>query len=151
MRDAVQAFFNAVVVGAGNIESPAAFGPSVVALRERPDGWLADALQRISDLAQLKPNWDSYGALRVSDEAIQHAMSAVKDLSKVVGVPVPTIGASPDGEVGFCWDAGKWSLDLTIDAEGILTYVYLDEKDPMNNREERTRSVQSLWALLTRW
>jgi hypothetical protein len=151
MRDAGQAFSNADVVGAGSIESPAAFGVPVVAFRERPDEWLAGAQQKISDLATLKPNWDSYGALRVSDEAIRCAMSVVTELSKVVSVPEPTIGASPDGEVGFCWDAGNWSLDLTIDAGGVLAYVYLDEKDPMNNREERTRSVQSLLPLLTRW
>ena len=123
----------------------------VIARRDSPALWLQEVQKEIEALIGLEHNWDSYGASPVQGEAIAHAIALVRELSLYVNVKAPTVTATPDGCVGLCWDTGDWSLDASIDHTGLIGYVFLDEQDPSQEREGRTRSLGELVALLTQW
>jgi hypothetical protein len=123
----------------------------VCALRERPEPWLDRACQQLEQLRPLLPNWDSYGALAVDAGAIAETATCLAYLARVVGVPAPGVGAAPDGEVALTWDEATWSLDASVDASGLIRYVYLDERDHRNDRETRTRDIGQLVQLLAQW
>lgn len=77
---------------------------------------MPDMPEQIARLADLEENWDSYGAAKVAPRAIELAMLLRLTLSSQSREP--TVTATPDGGVGFCWDNGNWSVDLSIDADG---------------------------------
>ncbi|HUU98808.1 MAG TPA: hypothetical protein VM487_24005 [Phycisphaerae bacterium] len=105
----------------------------------------------MEQLLALPENWNSYGARPVSHDAAARANEFAAYLSYVVGVVEPAVGATPDGDVGFCWDAGTWSLDVSIDGTGLISYVYLDEENHGNDRDTCTRDIAQLIPLLTQW
>jgi hypothetical protein len=105
----------------------------------------------LKQLLALPGNWNSYGARPVSHDSLARASELAARLSYFVGVTEPVIGATPDGDVSFCWDSGTWSLDVWIDASGLITYVYLDERNRENDRDTRTRDIDQLIPLLTQW
>lgn len=125
--------------------------PLVVATREAPADWLSDVRSEIQQLLDLQENWDSYGAYRVDRESVQQALSVAAGLSWFVGIDQPTVTATPEGHVGFCWDSGHWSLDASIDSSGLISFVFLDREEPDRDRENRTRYVERLVEFLTSW
>lgn len=122
--------------------------PVLIAGREVPE-WINDLVSRIDALRALGPNWDSYGASPVNITTIVHAQDIARKLAGFVGVTRPVLSPGPNGEVGFSWDTGKWSLDASIDVEGMITYVYLEEAG--REVESRTRDPRDLLPFLTQW
>lgn len=149
----VEAFANTVSVSAATEDDTRALtrDSPVVAPRERPAPWLNDVLNAIDRLLTLRANWDSYGANAVNDESITWARELARFLSGLVSVDRPSVTATPDGDVAFCWDTGDWSLDASVDRTGLISYAFLDERDPSKEREGRTRNVGDLVELVTRW
>ncbi len=139
-----------VAVPAGT-EDNSALSRTVVATRAYPASWLAEALKVVARLLTLEPNWDSYGADVVSHDSARHAEKTLRELARIENVPSPTVTATPDGEVGFCWDAGGWSLDAWVEPAGRIVYVFIDETDHANDRDTWTDHWQDLVPLLTRW
>ena len=123
----------------------------VVAMSDHPAAWLGDTLITVKRLRLLEPNWDSYGANPISDDSCCHAEFVLMKLANIANVPKPLVSATPDGDVGFCWDEGFWSLDAWIESTGQITYTYLDETNTANNREEQTDTWQALVPFLTQW
>jgi hypothetical protein len=132
-------------------EETAAFSQCVFASRGSPEPWANDACRQLRQLTQLPANWDSYGAAPINDRALEKAAQYLVYLACVVGVPAPGVGATPDGEVALTWDEAAWSLDASVDATGLIRYVYLDERDHRNDRETRTRDIGQLVQFLAQW
>lgn len=109
--------------------------------------WCSLVRRRIQDLLLLQENWDSYGALPVDRRSVDHAVNLARDLATISGVDPPAIAATPNGDVGFCWDKGSWSLDLSVDPDGVISYVYLNELSG-EETERRTRDVGELIPLM---
>jgi hypothetical protein len=130
----------------------AAFSPEpvVVAVRDFPAPWLEQVCDAIERLLELSDNWDSYGAKAIESDAVACAIGVIEHLSHIQNVPEPTVTPTPDGHVGFCWDTGEWSLDLSVDPSGLLSYVFLDQRDPSQEQESRTRNANDLLFFLTR-
>lgn len=124
---------------------------AMVAQRDRPAPWLEDALGALEALRVVGEDWDSYGAAAVAPGAIEPATDVCKYLASFVSICPPVVTATPAGEVGFCWDTGGWSLDVSVDRTGLISYVFLDEQDPGNDQEGRTRYLTELMPFLTRW
>ena len=122
-----------------------------VAMRTHPDPWLDQALSIVTDLLALEPNWSSYGSEVVKYESVRHAVDVLFWLAHIENVEAPTVTATPDGEVGFCWDAGDWSLDAWVETAGRINYVFIDETNHDNDRDTWTDNWQDLLPLLTRW
>lgn len=115
-----------------------------------PAPWLNAALAKLEGLRALTANWNSYGASPIGPAAIAWAKEIVTHLATYAGVDAPTVTATPDGHVGLCWDSGRRSLDASIDSAGVISYVFLDEDAPDENREARTCDPGDLVPFLTR-
>lgn len=129
-----------------------AFRPRVaVALRGAPADWLNDAAQKLEALSILRENWDSYGALPINHTAIENARWLLTYLAWTQNVDAPAVGGTPDGTVGLSWDDGVWSIDAEVFPSGQIHYVYLDDRNPNNEREATLSCVDELVELLTQW
>jgi hypothetical protein len=132
---------------------PAATGDDLAALTrgDSPAPWLDDALQAINSLAGLGGNWDSYGASAIDSESVVSARRLAEFLAGIVSVKPPVVTATPEGDVAFCWDTGNWSLDASVDRTGLISYAFIDERDPGKEYEGRTRDLNDLVEIVTRW
>ncbi len=106
-------------------------------------------MQSIKGLSELEPNWDSYGAVTVDNRSIVVAVEVIYAIASSIKAHEPTIAATPDGNVGLCWDLGNVSLDVTILPSGLMEYVFLDEVDSTRDYESRTRLPGDLSAMLS--
>lgn len=111
--------------------------------------WLEDAICKIQALASLKDNWDSYGAAAINPDSIREALNVVASLAEVDSIDAPSVGAGPDGNVGFSWDGGSWSLDAEILPDERIEIVYLDELNPEDDIEDANASLPDLLSRLT--
>lgn len=69
---------------------------------------------RFVELAELREDWDGYGALPVDRQALIFAARLVRDTVQV-GLPMPEVFPVPDGGVQLEWTAGPMELELEIE------------------------------------
>ena len=86
----------------------------------------ADLFDDLGELADEygEADWDGYGAVAVSREAIEGAKVFLRSLP--VGTYRPTLGAEPDGHVTFEWHVSpKRTLSVSVSQDGMLHYSAL--------------------------
>ncbi len=82
-------------------------------------GELADVWQECS-----VPNWDGYGAFSVTVESYWNALRFLRSLP--LGIPAPSIGAEPDGQITLEWGSSRRRrLSISVDENGDLHYAAL--------------------------
>ena len=70
------------------------------------------------------PNWDGYGATPVSAQTYRQAYFFAESLP--VGVPPPSVGVEPDGQLTFEWYRGpRRLLSVSVSSDGDLHYAAL--------------------------
>lgn len=70
------------------------------------------------------PNWDGYGALPVSQDALRNAYCLLESLP--LGFPAPSIGAEPDGQITLEWHRStRRTLSISVSAEDELHFAGL--------------------------
>jgi hypothetical protein len=70
------------------------------------------------------PNWDGYGGLPVTQESYLRAYCFLDSLP--LGMPLPSIGVDPDGQLTFEWYRNpRRTLSVSVSAEGDLHYAAL--------------------------
>jgi hypothetical protein len=70
------------------------------------------------------PGWDGYGAEPISGEAYYYAEAFLESLPN--DIPVPTVGAEPDGFITLEWyRSPRWILSVSVGARGDLHYAAL--------------------------
>lgn len=111
---------------------------------------IADCLDRIDRLRDLKPNWDSYGANPVDLKSIAVAKKLVGMFVEVAGIECPRVAAWSAGNVALSWEWCDYSreLDLEILPDGTLRYSYLDEHQPNRDCEGETSDPNLIVQLL---
>jgi hypothetical protein len=72
---------------------------------------------RFVELAELREDWDGYGARPVDRHALVVAEKLVRETLRV-GWPTPEIFPIPDGGVQLEWSAGSMELELEIEPGG---------------------------------
>ena len=88
--------------------------------------WLENAVAQLNGVARLPENWDSYGAPKVHQRTIQHALQLLLQIMEP-GVAPPRILATSHGGVELGWhDRGK-ELEITIDAPFRGEIYFCDE------------------------
>ena len=102
---------------------------------KEPD-WLSAIVDRLTVVAGLSENWDSYGSAPVDQRALQHALSLLIVSLMHVAPFVPRIWATKTGKVEIQWHAGGKSLELEIDRDGQIHAFYCDDDDPDAEWEE---------------
>ena len=71
-----------------------------------------------------QPNWDGYNALPVSEETHWAAERFLRQLP--LNVPLPTVGAEPDGDLTLEWYRGPYrTLSVSINAHGAIHFSAL--------------------------
>jgi len=84
--------------------------------------WLREAYDRISALAALKNNWDTYGGLPVASRAILGARVLLSNLD-LEGFPKPHLAPIPDGGIGLHWRILGRDLEIEVEASGVVRYL----------------------------
>ena len=136
--------------GAGNVYFDQ--GDSVLlAHHDDTPPWYQTRRQQVIDLGELRPNWDSYGAPTISKRSIVLAEMLLKKLASFVSVEEPTVTASPNGNVGFCFDNGERCLDVEVRDDGTFEFVYLSQLNESKDEEGVTSDSNDLLYLLTSW
>jgi len=100
------------------------------------DNYKTDLLKTLDKFATLKAGWDSYGALPINRDSIEHARDLIEmlpdDLS-LTTLMVPT----GNGGVGFEWEHPNGNgLELEVDAAGRGHYVKADGRIDWHQWEE---------------
>ena len=109
--------------------------------------------QRFEQFKQLPENWDSYGALRISDEAIEKGKSILTLMPAVGFSGEPFVAPSPSGGVQIEWDLPEREVVLEIPPTGDpITYFSVEATANAQQREiEGTISdTEGLLELLRR-
>jgi hypothetical protein len=92
-----------------------------------PARWTDRARERLGWIASLQPNWDGYGAARVSRETIERAFLFLQAVMPATA-PAPDIGPTKDGYLAFEWH--RLSADLEIRMKSPSEYeVSFDDID----------------------
>lgn len=70
------------------------------------------------------PDWDGYGAAPVGVDAVSAARRFLWALP--LGIPAPSVGAEPDGNVTFEWHrSARRTLSVSVTPDGELHYAAL--------------------------
>ena len=83
------------------------------------------ARDRISSLATLPEDWNTYGGLPIAKRAIQ-AAHCLLEAGCIQGAPVPQIVPTSDAGIQFEWHLTGRRLEIDIDEEGAMAYFYVD-------------------------
>jgi hypothetical protein len=96
----------------------------------RPTGatWLASAVDDMLDWLNQGEGWDSYGAERISAEAVSRAANILRDLS-CYGVPRPFITGDVDGGIGASWESDRYSVQLSFSAAAVSLFYWDKYRD----------------------
>ena len=84
---------------------------------------LGDELRAVWEACR-EPNWDGYGALPVSQDALRNSLLFLQSLP--LGVPPPSIGAEPDGAITLEWHcSARRTLSVSVNAGDELHFAAL--------------------------
>ena len=89
----------------------------------------ADTIRKISELANLPDNWDSYGALKIEKDTITRAIDFILDLmnmsEKFVSLSRPNVVPCPDGSIQFEWyyEDKELEIELPYSSEELVVYL----------------------------
>jgi hypothetical protein len=87
------------------------------------DNVLRDELATVWEECR-SPNWDGFGALPVTADALQNAYRLLEGLPP--DIPAPSIGAEPDGELTLEWHRSpRRTLSVSISPAGELHFAGL--------------------------
>lgn len=113
----------------------------VSALREPLSlgGGYREAISSLNEVAEgaADADWDGYGAVPVNASALDHAARLIGVLP--TNLPVPEVGADPDGEISLEWfrDA-DWVFSVSVGARGQLSYAGRFGRSRVRGIEEGT-------------
>jgi hypothetical protein len=102
-------------------------------------------LERLTQLTQLEPDWDSYGALPVSPVAFVKACQLLIDvkysLSPLVGDRLLPYDAAPiaDGSLQLEWRGPHGKLEVEIKPDLDFSYLLIEGEGSERKFEEKDR------------
>ncbi|MCL1469767.1 hypothetical protein [Argonema antarcticum] len=103
---------------------------------------LNPTLERLKQLAQLEPDWDSYGAEQVSSVALVAAFEILvtvkEQLSNQVREPLPSFVAPlADGGLQLEWSSSLLDIEVEIGPGGDFSYVLIQGQGTNRKFEEK--------------
>jgi hypothetical protein len=103
----------------------------------RATPWLRAAYRKISELAQLEENWDTYNSRPIQPAAIEQASGALDFLSSI-DLPPPQIFPVPGGGLQLEFEQDGRELEIEFLPDGSTGYLMV-----ANNGEMREGSIPS--------
>lgn len=130
--------------------SPAKSGCGFRDTRDIPEAlpvWFDTTLKSITELLQLAPNWDGYGASEVKQEV---AANALTDLWNLLDNDSPTPSVVPlnDGGIQVEWHRHGRSLELEFPASGAASFYYYEDATEDESEGLLANSIAELRARL---
>lgn len=95
---------------------------------------LQPTMQRLAQLAKLSPNWNSYGAVAPTPDAMAVAYSLVISVAEQVkgrrfnGIRPAAVAPLVDGGVRLDWRAPKVEIDVEIEPTGDMGFLLVDRR-----------------------
>lgn len=77
--------------------------------------------ETIKQAAHAEPNWDGYGALRISTETKDNALTAIRSILPVA--PTPEISPNSNGTLSFEWETREGKAHMEIGRTRYSFYV----------------------------
>jgi hypothetical protein len=108
--------------------------------------WLRAAQLKISELAQLAENWDSYGSRPIQPRAIERASAALDCLS-YINLPAPQIFPVPGGGLQLEFEQGGRELEIEFLPDGSRGYLMVAENGEMSEGSIPAGSKGDLYRL----
>ena len=96
------------------------------------------------EFARLPPNWDSYGAPRISADSINSALMALTDLLST-GVPAPYLVPTPSGGIQAEWHHATKSLELEFVSSVQIEFYFEDEGSGICEEETLSFDLSPLY------
>ena len=102
---------------------------------QRGPAVLRPTLKRLAELEDLKPDWDSYGALPLTSTALARADALARQVVDVYGASFGeqaapyTVMPIADGGVSIEWRGVGADLELDIGPSGELSYLLITKGD----------------------
>jgi len=146
---------NQTSIGLAVSVSPEATQKTRLRQKTSPQLSLAPIFERLKELAQLKADWDSYGAEPVSSVALVatfELLDAVKErLSRKVRESLPQfIAPLADGGLQLEWKGQRGDIEVKIDPIGNFSYVLLEGQETNRKFQEKARaSLEEVLKLLS--
>lgn len=100
--------------------------------------WLPEAREEISQLEELKQDWDSYGSLPIQTVAVKNSIRFMFELPPGL-VPAPHISPTPGGGIGFHWRIGDRDLEIEFMPNGSIEFL---KSWPGGDRESEEGVIQ---------
>jgi|GEM_PF-7100624 len=100
------------------------FGEGEFVIRPRPDNWIVPALQKVSELGFLPPNWNSYGARPIRPEIAQVAIGLLLNVL-LPGDPLPAVVPTARGGIMLEWHEAGVDLEIDIRSPNVI-HVWLE-------------------------
>lgn len=116
--------------------------------RSAPNAWFEKCTRKLTAIANLQENWDSYGGRKPNSLSLNFAHAFLHFLRDRVNVPEPLIAANANGYVCFEWEDDVRTLTTEIDDSGVhhFYYCYGDEDE----LEGETRQMPEITGLLSK-
>ena len=102
------------------------------AVNDRQQRLLQPTLHRLAEMAALPQGWDSYGAEPPSSVAITTArdlvLRVVEQFGRQAGDRVKPFAVAPfDGGIQLEWREAHAEVEIDVDADGAMSYLYVDK------------------------
>lgn len=126
------------------------FPESALLVDSQRPAWLDQLKASLDELLQLKPDWDSYGGLRINPGSIKHALKLAYEIFPD-DIPPPSVVPTSRGGVQYEWHCGDIDLEVEIiSATRVLGFFedHLEatewERDLTSNREPLSEALSIL-------
>lgn len=88
--------------------------------------WLSAANERLIELTEREPDWDSYGAVAASPDVAQHASAFLSVLAQADALRAPDIGGLNDGAVQLEWHRHGRTVHITFKIDSEVSVYFRD-------------------------
>jgi hypothetical protein len=109
--------------------------------------WFGATLRKITELLQLAPNWDGYGASEVRQDVAAKALTALWNLLENDS-PAPNVVPLGDGGIQVEWHRYGRSLELEFPASGAASFYYYEDATEVESEGLLANSIAELRARL---
>lgn len=88
--------------------------------------WRAAAIKRLEQLVNLPPNWDSYGAKKITQRTAQISLQILDSVMRD-STPPPSIVPVPSGRIQLEWHARGIDLEVEVVSPILLHASFEDQ------------------------
>jgi hypothetical protein len=88
---------------------------------------------QINEISEFQKNWDGYGALSVSKECVDNALSIIASIPDFV--PSPDVFPNSNGTITFEWETKSGTVSIEVGDSSYSSFVDIDEQQQFDKGE----------------